>query len=170
MFEPIVDVRIVARVEDAGAVMDLITRKRGTGLETQTIDEDKWLFTARMPWGEMVTDFHDQLKNVTAGYGSLDTKDADPPLAEAKLSKIDIMLNGEVVEPLAFVCHKDVAHGQAKAVCEKLKAVLPRQQFVTVIQAKAGGKVIASARLQAYRKDVRLLLPLGLCSINETMR
>jgi len=149
--------------------MDLITRKRGTDLRSQPIDEEKWLFTARIPWAEMVTDFHDLLKNVTAGYGSLDTNEADPPLAEANLSKVDLMLNGEVVEPLAFVCHKDAAHGQGKSVCEKLRAVLPRQQFVTVIQAKADGKVIASARIQAFRKDVRLLLLLLLllCLINQ---
>lgn len=120
VFEPIVDARIIARVEDAGSVMDLITRKRGTDLQTKPIDEEKWLFTARIPWAEVVTDFHDQLKNATAGYGSLDTNEADPPLAEAQLCKVDLMLNGEVVEPLAFVCHRDVAHAQAKAVCEKV--------------------------------------------------
>jgi GTP-binding protein LepA len=98
---------------------------------------------------QVVIDFHDQLKNVTAGYGSLDTSEADPPLAEASLSKVDIMLNGEVVEPLAFVCHKDNAQGEARKVTKKLHEVLPRQQFVTIIQAKADGKVIASERIQA---------------------
>lgn len=120
IMEPIVDARIIARVEDAGAVMDLISRKRGTELQTKPIDEEKWLFTARLPWAEVVTDFHDQLKNTTAGYGSLDTSEADPPFAEAKLSKIEFVLNGEAVEPLAFVCHKDVAYSQAKAVCDKV--------------------------------------------------
>lgn len=104
--------------------------------------------------GEVVTDFHDDLKNATAGYGSLDTQEADPPLQLASLSKVDIMLNNEVVEPLAFVCHKDAAQPEARVVCKKLQEVLPRQQFVTVIQAKAGGKIIASERIRAYRKDV----------------
>jgi GTP-binding protein LepA len=99
-------------------------------------------------------DFHDQLKNITAGYGSLDTSEADPPLAEAALSKVDIMLNGEVVEPLAFVCHRDNAQGEARKVAQKLQGVLPRQQFVTAIQAKADGKIIASERIKAFRKDV----------------
>jgi GTP-binding protein LepA len=112
------------------------------------------MFTAKIPWAEVVIDFHDQLKNVTAGYGSLDTSEADPPLARAKLSKVDIMLNGEVVEPLAFVCHKDTSQNEARSVCKKLQEVLPRQQFVTVIQAKADGKIIASERIRAYRKDV----------------
>jgi len=152
--EPIVDVRIMARVEDAGAVMDLITKKRGCDMQTKPIDEEKWMFTARVPWAEVVTDFHDQLKNVTAGYGSLDTSKADPPLAEANLSKIDIMLNGEKVEPLAFVCHKDFAQSESRIVCKKLQDALPRQQFVIVIQAIADGKIIASERVKAYRKDV----------------
>lgn len=152
--EPVVAVRIIARVEDAGAVMELINRKRGTELETKPIDEEKWLYTANIPWAECVTDFHDQLKNATAGYGSMDTSEADPPMRESSLAKVDIMLNGEVVEPLAFVCHHDVAQGEARAVCKKLQSVLPRQQFVTVIQAKAGGKIIASERIKAFRKDV----------------
>ena len=124
ILEPIVDARIIARVEDAGSVMDLITRKRGSDLRTKPIDEEKWMFTARLPWAEVVTDFHDQLKNATAGYGSLDTREADPPFAEAKLSKVEFMLNGELVDPLSFVCHKDVAHNQAKAVCEKVRGHL----------------------------------------------
>jgi GTP-binding protein LepA len=152
--EPIVTARIMARVEDAGAVMDLVNRKRGTDLQTKPIDEEKWMFTAKIPWGEYVVDFHDQLKNVTAGYGSVDTSEADPPFARASLSKIDIMLNGEVVDPLAFVCHKDDSQGQARNVCKKLQDVLPRQQFVTVIQATADGKIVASERIRAYRKDV----------------
>jgi GTP-binding protein LepA len=154
IMEPIVDVRIIARVEDAGGVMDLVQRKRGTELRTKPIDEEKWLFTARVPWAEVVIDFHDQLKNITAGYGSLDTSEADPPLAEGALSKVDIMLNGEVVEPLAFVCHRDNAQGEARKVAQKLQGVLPRQQFVTAIQAKADGKIIASERIKAFRKDV----------------
>lgn len=117
-----VDCRIIARVEDAGSVMELVNRKRGTGLATRPMDEEKWLFTARLPWAEVVTDFHDQLKNATAGYGSLDTQAADPPLADASLSKVDILLNGEVVAPLAFVCHRDLAHGEAKGVCKKVRA------------------------------------------------
>jgi translation elongation factor EF-4 len=118
--EPVVDCRIIARVEDAGAVMELMRRKRGSELTKKPIDEEKWLFTARIPWAEVVTELHDQLKNVTAGYGSLDTQKADPPWAEASLSKVDIMLNNESVAPLAFVCHRDVAHTEAKAVCRKV--------------------------------------------------
>jgi elongation factor 4 len=152
--EPMVKVRVMAPVDYAGNVMELIKRKRGIDLESKPIDEHTWMFEACLPWGEVVTDFHDELKNLTAGYGSLDTSEADPPLQEAALSKVDIMLNSEVVEPLAFVCHKDSAQSEARAVCKKLQEVLPRQQFVTVIQAKADGRIIASERIRAYRKDV----------------
>jgi hypothetical protein len=103
-------------------VMELMRRKRGLEIAKKPIDDEKWLFTARIPWAEVVTDLHDQLKNVTAGYGSLDTHPADPPWSEANhLCKVDLMLNGEVVAPLAFVCHRDVSHNEAKGVCKKVR-------------------------------------------------
>jgi GTP-binding protein LepA len=152
VFEPMVNARVVAPMEHAGNVMDLIKRKRGKNLETRPIDEKIWLFTSCMPWGEVITDFHDELKNITAGYGSFDISEAEPSLAD--LVKVEIVLNGDVVEPLGFVCHKDNAHQQGKVVCKKLQGVLPRQQFIIIIQAKIGAKIIASERIQAYRKDV----------------
>ena len=122
VLEPIVDARIIARgMEDTGPVLDLLTRKRATNIQTQPLDEEKWLYTARIPWMEVVTDMHDQLKTVTAGYGSLDTSTAiGDNLAEADLHKVEIMLNGQVVEPLSFVCHRDVMHAEGKSVCKKV--------------------------------------------------
>ncbi|GAX17398.1 hypothetical protein FisN_5Hh041 [Fistulifera solaris] len=156
VLEPIVDVRIIARAnEDTGPVLDLLTRKRATEIETQPLDEEKWLFTAKVPWAGVVTDFDDQLKTLTAGYGSLDTSTLNPDsLAVADVHKVEIMLNGEAVEPLSFVCHRDSMQSEGRAVCKKLQEVLPRQQFVIVIQAKAAGRIIASERVKAYRKDV----------------
>ena len=152
--EPMVGVRIMAPTEYTGSVMELITKKRGIGLESNPLDEDTWIFEAQMPWAEVVVNFHDMLKTATAGYGSLDTFEGKPALMEARLSKVDIMLNGESVGPLSFVSYTPTAQGEARAVCKKLQEVLPRQQFVVVIQAKADGKVIASERIRAYRKDV----------------
>jgi GTP-binding protein LepA len=152
--EPIVQVRIMAPVAYTGAVMELITNKRGFDLNTNPLDEETWIFEARMPWAEVVIEFHDMLKNATAGYGSLDTFEADPPIMEAKLSKVEIFLNDDPVEPLSFVCHTAKAQPEARVVCKKLQEVLPRQQFVVVIQAKADGRIIASERIKAYRKDV----------------
>ncbi|MGK3748318.1 MAG: GTP-binding protein LepA [Bacillariaceae sp.] len=152
--EPMVEVRLMSPVQYAGAVMELITNKRGIDLTTKPIDENIWMFQAQMPWAEVVLNFHDMLKTITGGYGSLGTFEADPPLREARLSKVEILLNGDEVGPLSFVCHTPNAQSDARIVCKKLKDVLPRQQFVIVIQAKADGKVIASERIQAYRKDV----------------
>lgn len=152
--EPIVRVRLMAPVQYAGAVMELITNKRGFDMETTTIDENSWMFEAQMPWAEVVIKFHDMLKTATAGYGSLDTFEADPPFREARLSKVDIYLNNEAVSPLSFVCYTPNAQADARIVCKKLQEILPRQQFVTVVQAKADGKIIASERIRAYRKNV----------------
>lgn len=154
VFEPMVDVRVLGPMEYAGSIMELIKRKRGAKLETKPIDERTWQITSVMPWAEVVTDFHDELKSISTGYASFDTSESDPPQQESDLCKVDIMLNGEVVDPLSFVCHVDAARSQSRVVCEKLQEVLPRQQFVTVIQAKAEGKIIASERIKAYRKDV----------------
>ena len=154
VLEPIVDVRILAPMEYAGSIMELMKRKRGTKIQSKPIDERIWLFTSAMPWADVVTDFHDDLKSTSAGYASFDVSEADPPQKEADLVKVELLLNSEVVDPLAFVCHRDVAQSQARVVCQKLQEVLPRQQFVTVIQAKADGKFVASSRIKAYRKDV----------------
>ena len=154
VLEPMVDVRVLGPMEYAGGIMELIKRKRGTNLETKPIDEYTWQITSSMPWAEVVTDFHDELKSISTGYASFDVSDASPPQQESNLCKVEIMLNGEVVDPLSFVCHVDVARNQSRVVCEKLQEVLPRQQFVTVIQAKADGRIIASERIKAYRKDV----------------
>ena len=154
VLEPMVGIRVLAPMEYAGSIMDLIKRKRGTKLETKPVDEQTWQITSDMPWAEVVTDFHDELKSLSTGYASFDVSEANPSQQESNLCKVDIMLNSEVVDPLSFVCHVDVARTQARVVCEKLQEVLPRQQFVTVIQAKADGKIIASERIKAYRKDV----------------
>ena len=177
IYEPMVKLRVLAPVDYAGTVMDLITKRRGGEMETKVIDERTWLFTARIPWAEVVTgetgndnevfnahiltqpfllivDFHDELKSTTAGFASYDTTEDAKPLEKANLAKIEIMLNGDVVEPLSFVAHSEVAAQQGRSVCKKLEDVLPRQQFKIAIQARAQGKIIARATVNPYRKDV----------------
>ena len=102
----------------------------------------------------MVTDFHDELKSTTAGFASYDTTEDKNPLEQASLCKVEIMLNGDTVEPLSFVAHSKVAGQQGRSVCKKLEDVLPRQQFKIAVQAKAQGKIIARATVNPYRKDV----------------
>ena len=154
MFEPIVDVRIMAPMDYAGNIMDLIKRRRGIKIQPKPIDEHTWLFTASIPWGEVVTDFYDELKTTSAGYASFDSQESEIPHLEADLAKIDILLNGDVVGPLSFVSHKDNVQREARKVCKKLQDALPRQHFVTVIQAKSQGRIVSSERIRAYRKDV----------------
>ena len=100
VLEPIVDVRILSPMEYAGDIMELIKRKRGTKMETKPIDENNWMFNSSMPWADVVTDFHDELKTLTAGFASFDVSEANPPEQKADLVKIDIMLNSEIVDPL----------------------------------------------------------------------
>ncbi len=124
-------------------------------MKTKVIDEKTWLFTALIPWAEVVTDFQDELKNVTAGYASFDTfESVERPFLKAPLVKVEVQLNGDVVDVLSFVCHTDAAQSQGRVVCEKLEGVLPRQQFAIAIQAKVGSKVIARATVKPFRKDV----------------
>ena len=100
VLEPVVDVRILSPMEYAGDIMELIKRKRGSKMETKPIDENTWIFTASMPWADVVTDFHDELKSLTTGFASFDVSEANPPQQKADLVKIDILLNSEVVDPL----------------------------------------------------------------------
>lgn len=123
VMEPIVFCRIIARIDDTGAVLDLLTRKRAFDIQSDALDEEKWLFTANIPWAEVVTDFHDQLKTITAGYGSLDaaTSNIGENLVKADLHKVEIILNEEIVEPLSFICHKDKMQAEGKIVCQKVR-------------------------------------------------
>ena len=135
VLEPIVKVKVIAPVEYAGNVMELIKRKRGENMVTEPIDDQSWIFSAAMPWGDVVTDFHDSLKNCTAGYASFDTEEAG--YKQGDLCRIEIMLNGESVEPLTFVSHRNTAYAEGRAVCSRLKETLPREQFVIKIQVSA---------------------------------
>ncbi|GMH75725.1 hypothetical protein TrST_g3066 [Triparma strigata] len=153
--EPMVNCRVMAPHEYAGAIMELITKRRGGSMETKVIDDNIWMFTARMPWAEVVTDFHDELKSSTAGFASYDAQiDEENPMEKANLCKVEILLNGDVVDVLSFIAHNDVAASQGRSVCKKLEEVLPRQQFKIAIQAKAQNRIVARSTVQPYRKDV----------------
>jgi len=132
IYEPIVKVRVISPVDYAGNVMELIKKKRGYDMSTEVIDDLNWIFHAQIPWGEVVTSFHDELKNCTAGYASFDTLDAG--YKKADLCRVEIMLNGDSVDPLTFVSHRTNAQKESRVVCKKLKETLPREQFVIKIQ------------------------------------
>ncbi|HEX8834845.1 MAG TPA: elongation factor 4, partial [Abditibacteriaceae bacterium] len=108
--------------------------------------------TYEMPLSEMIMDFFDQLKSRTRGYASLDYELGE--YKPGKLVKLDILLNGEIVDALSFICHRDQAYKRGKVMCEKLKELLTRQMFQIKIQAAIGAKIVASEQLSAMRKDV----------------
>ena len=138
--------------EYVGAIMDLCQKKRGTFIDMQYIEETRVLIHYELPLLEIVYDFFDKLKSYTKGYASFDYELAE--YKESKLVKMDIMLNGDVVDALSSIVHKDFAYNRGKILVEKLKDIIPRQLFEVPVQAVINHKVIARSDIKAMRKDV----------------
>lgn len=152
MEEPMVKMEIITPSEYIGNVMDIAQDRRGEFKDMQYLDTKRAKLTYIMPLNEIVFDFFDKIKSSSKGYASIDyTFDSYKP---SELTKVDILLNGEKCDALSFISHKDKAYGRGKAMCEKLKDVIPRQMFEIPIQAVIGAKVIARETVKALRKDV----------------
>jgi GTP-binding protein LepA len=150
--EPVMDISIFAPSRYIGAIMELVTTRRGTFNEMKYIEEDRVHLTYRMPLSEMIIDFYDQLKSRTQGYASLDyVFAANMP---ADLVKLDILVNGEPVDALSLITHRDKAYVQGRALADRLKELIPRQLFEVPIQAAVGSKIIARETVRAMRKNV----------------
>ncbi len=150
--EPIVRATILVPTEFVGNIMELCQQRRGIFKDMKYIEQTRAELSYILPLGEIVYDFFDVLKSKTRGYASLDYEMAG--YAEAKLVKLDIMLNGEVVDALSFIVHADSAYSRGRKIAEKLKENIPRQLFEVPIQAAVGGKIIARETVRAMRKDV----------------
>ena len=150
--EPFVKATIMAPTEYVGAVMDLCQKKRGTFIDMHYIEESRAVLRYNMPLLEIVFDFFDKLKSYTKGYASFDYELGD--YEASKLVKMDIMLNGDVVDALSVIVHKDFAYARGKVIVEKLKEIIPRQMFEVPVQAVINHKVIARSDIKAMRKDV----------------
>nr|WP_102026972.1 translation elongation factor 4 [Salirhabdus sp. Marseille-P4669] len=150
--EPYVDAKIMVPNDYVGAVMEICQRKRGDFIDMQYLDENRVNVMYDLPLSEIVYDFFDQLKSHTKGYASFDyeLKGYKP----SRLSKMDIMLNGEKIDALSFIVHKDFAYERGKVIVEKLKKIIPRQQFEVPVQAAIGNKIIARSNIKAMRKNV----------------
>ena len=151
--EPISTVTILVPNDFVGACLELCEERRGVYKNMEfSASGGRVTITYVLPLSEIIMDFFDQLKSRTRGYASMDYELSG--YQESKLSKVDIMLNGEMVDALSFICHKDDAHKRGKVICEKLKDSLTRQMFQIKIQAAVGSKIVASEQLSAMRKDV----------------
>ena len=152
MEEPIVKASIITPSDYVGAVMDLAQSRRGTFKDMQYIDTARVTLNYEIPLNEIIYDFFDVLKSRTRGYASLDYELAG--YAEAKLVKLDILLNGDIVDALSMIVPQERAYARGRGIAEKLKEIIPRQLFEIPIQAAVGGKVIARETVKAMRKDV----------------
>jgi len=150
--EPMVKADILVPSEYVGNVMDLCQDRRGTFKDMQYLDDTRVTLKYELPLNEIVYDFFDALKSRTKGYASFDYELMG--YAPSKLVKLDILLNGEIVDALSFIVHTDKAYGRARKIAEKLKENIPRQLFEVPIQAAVGGKIIARETVKAMRKDV----------------
>ncbi len=150
--EPIVKADIIVPTDYVGPVMELAQERRGTMLNMEYLDTRRVTLHYEIPLNEVVYDFFDSLKSRTKGYGSLDYEFKE--YKEAKLVKLDILINKEQVDALSFIVHESTAQSRGRAMCEKLKDEIPKHQFPVPIQAAIGTKVIARETISAYRKDV----------------
>ena len=152
MEEPIVKMEIITPKDYLGGIMDLCADRRGTYHDMQYIDANRTKLIYTMPLNEIVYDFFDKIKSISKGYASMDYELSG--YQESDLVKLDILLNGEICDALSIIVHKDKAYPRGRALCEKLKTVIPRHLFEIPIQAVIGGKVIARETISAVRKDV----------------
>ena len=150
--EPFVKVNLMAPQEYVGNIMELATSRRGEFKDMVYLDAHRVELHYEMPLNEIIYDFFDALKSRTRGYGSLDYELIG--YRPSRLVKLDILLNGDVVDALSFILFADNAYPRARKICEKLKENIPRAQFEIPIQAAIGGKIIARETIKALRKDV----------------
>lgn len=150
--EPMVKADILAPSEFVGNIMELCQDRRGIFKDMQYLDDTRVNLHYELPLNEIVYDFFDVLKSRTKGYASFDYEMLG--YSQSKLVKLDILLNGDIVDALSFIVHTDKAYGRARKIAEKLKENIPRQLFEVPIQAAIGGKIIARETVKAMRKDV----------------
>ena len=150
--EPCVRASIMTPNDYVGPIMELCQRKRGNYKDMVYIDEGRMNVIYELPLGEIVFDFFDKLKSCTKGYASLDYELIG--YQTNKLAKMDILLNGEIVDALSSIVHREFAYPRGRAICEKLKKLIPKQQFEIPIQAAINGKIVARADIKSLRKNV----------------
>ncbi len=150
--EPYIRAQVITKAEYTGSIMNLCIDKRGTLKNQVYLTSDRVELTFDMPLAEIVFDFYDKLKSISKGYASFDYHQTD--YRPAKLVRLDVLLNGEMVDALSTLIHQSNAYAFGRRMCEKLRELIPRQQFDVAIQAAIGSKIIARETVKALRKDV----------------
>ena len=150
--EPMIAAQIITKSNYIGGIIKLCIDRRGVLNNQVYLSKDRVELSFNLPLSEIVFDFYDKLKSISRGYASLDYEISD--FCESNMSKLDIMLNGEKVDALSAIVHRDKAYNWGKKLCEKLKELLPRQMFEIAIQASIGNKIIARETVRALRKNV----------------
>jgi len=150
--EPMVRAFVICPNESIGDMMALISEKRGAVDQTETLDARRVMLTSLLPLNEILIDFHDRIKSMTRGYGSMDYEHAD--YQESAMVKLDLLVNNESVDAFSCIVHRDKAEGRGRVLAAKLKEVIPHQQYQVAIQAAIGGKIVARETVSAFRKDV----------------
>jgi len=150
--EPVITALIMTRDEYLGGVLALVEEKRGVQKGFEFVSTQRVLLTYELPLNEIVLDFYDRLKSISRGYASLDYHLSG--YWESDLVKVDLLVAGEPVDALSFICHRDHAQARARALCEKMRKLIPRQMFEVAIQAAIGAKIIARENVAAIRKNV----------------
>jgi len=150
--EPVITALILTQDDYLGGILALAEEKRGIQKGFEYVGPKRVLLTYELPLNEVVLDFYDRLKSVSRGYASLDYHFSG--YWESNLVKVDLLVAGEVVDALSFVCHRDSAQARARALCEKMRKLIPRQLFEVAIQASIGSKIIARENVPAMRKNV----------------
>ncbi|MDX2108712.1 MAG: translation elongation factor 4 [Verrucomicrobiota bacterium] len=150
--EPYVKALLHVPTESVGDIMNLINEKRGICDHTEALDQTRLILHCDLPFNEILVDFNDRLKSITRGYGSMDYEVTGYRVGD--LVKLDILVHGEPIDAFSSIVHRNKAEYKGRAMCEKLKEILPRQMFVVPIQACIGSKIIARETISAFRKDV----------------
>ena len=152
IYDPMIKANIMIPTESIGDMLALVSEKRGICDQTDSIDDTRVMLVCTMPLNEILIDFNDKLKSITRGYGSLDYEMNG--YKESKLVRLDILVNGEQIDAFSSIVHADKCESKGRALCAKLKDILPRQMFKVAIQAAVGGKIIARETIGSFRKDV----------------
>lgn len=152
IYEPYISLDVISPEEYLGKIIELVNTCRGEVMGINQISLNQLKIDTVIPLAEVIVNFYDQLKSITKGYASMNYSFLDYRLSS--LAKLDILLNGKVIDPLSTIIHKDNLISEGKRICEKLKELIPRQQIEVIIQAAVNSKILARETVKPFRKDV----------------